>query len=410
MSQSSYYSKYLKYKTKYLLLKGAGTHDCHPTNKYSDICIPSNTGHYNTKQSCINDCETKYINHHLITANLKRETSQFYQFIKDLIKNEHARVFIKGGNVIGLYLLKMISKEPNFEDLFNKFLKLELIKDWDFMAFTKNPISTQYRSSLDAKAANYRLVPRAKTFILYQAKRPILIHGTALFEIAILDSDNYAKLEVPMTTMKIRVNEYNLKYIFMLAKTFLSKEYDHGFIKKILSTLTIITHPHKRGFYNPGKDFDTGGLSKEMIEFINDFANHDKGISQFLVIHLQDPFRMLYRLPEKNIPKSERIKEFIRANMLKGEPDWLLDKEVIEGLVERFAKELGEKIKGAGDIGVFLKGINFNRIMLEYNNLSDRNKELLGIMFGGLVGKSDEGGTGGLDKFIGFMEKIGVRG
>ena len=67
-------------------------------------------------------------------------------------------------------------------------------------------------------ASKQRLVPRAKTFVLYQTKYPILVYEKALFEIAILDSDStdFSKMEIPMTTMKVRVNLSNIKYIFML--------------------------------------------------------------------------------------------------------------------------------------------------------------------------------------------------
>jgi hypothetical protein len=49
-----------------------------------------------------------------------------------------------------------------------------------------------------------------------------MLDDKALFEISIVDSDSYSDLEIPLTTMKIRVHEYNIKYIFMFAKLFFS--------------------------------------------------------------------------------------------------------------------------------------------------------------------------------------------
>jgi len=398
-----YYDKYMKYKAKYLELKGGAInktskqerHECKPQNKYADICIPNPKGEYRTKDSCINDCENKYINHHLIKAHIKGETLQFYLFIKDIIKNENIDVYIKGGNVIGIYLLKMIYEKYKNDDLkfkhaFDEFLKLELIKDWDFAGYTKNEITQRYRENLDNIADKYKLVPRAKTFVLYRTKRPILIEEKALFEIAILDSDAYTKLEIPMTTMKVRVNEYNIKYIFMFAKSFLNKEFDFDIIKKMISKINVIVHPHKNGLYDPGNKFDKGGFSEELLKFIDEFAKKDKSISQFLIIHLQDPFRMLYRLPEKNIPKTEKIKKFIRED-IKGSklPNWLMDTEKISKLVKSFAKSLGQKLKDINDldkIDKFMCGLNLKSNRDKYDTLfSNDSKELLQLIFGPIL-------------------------
>lgn len=432
---NKYYNEYLKYKTKYLNLKGGERHDCKPENKYSEICIPNIKGQYKSKESCVNDCENKYINHQLIRANIKGETVKFYLFIKDIIQNEKIDVYVKGGNVIGLYVLKMIynkykNNDRAFKDAFDEFLKLELIKDWDFASYTKNKISQEYRDKLDSIAHKYKLVPRAKTFILYQTKHPILTDDKALFEISVLDSDAYSKLEIPMTTMKVKVTEYNLKYIYMFAKSFLSykltgEEFDFDILKKMINKINVITHPHKEGLYDPGSLFDKGCLNNELINFINDYSKKDKKIAQFLVIHIEDPFRLLFRLPEKNIPKTEKIKEFIRKELKESNmPSWLMDTDKISKLVESFAKSLGQKIgnvyadnfkktnsvtESMNKVVEFMKGVTFNRTQLEYDTFTDKNKEILKLIFKPLIGEvsieefkgMDE--TDNLIKFIKFL-------
>lgn len=404
-----YYEKYIKYKAKYLKLQEAGVaksdkerHECKPTNKYLEICIPNPKGQYKSKESCMNDCENKYINHQLIKAHIKGETLQFYLFIKDIIQNEKIDVYIKGGNVIGLAILKMIynkykNNDKEFKKCFDEFLKLNLVKDWDFASYTKNEITDAYRSKLDSIANKYKLVPRAKTFILYQTKRPIQIEGTALFEISVLDSDAYTKLEIPMTTMKVKVHEYNLKYIFMFAKSFLlhnikKEEFDLDIIKKMINKINIIVHPHKNGLYDPGKNFDEGGLSNDLVKFINNFVKQDKSLSQFLIIHIQDPWRMLYRLPVKNIPKTEKIKKFIREE-LKGVvmPNWLMDTDKISRLVKSFCTALGNKLADIGDlkqICEFMCGLNLKSNRDKYESLlSDESKKLLKLIFEPLIKK-----------------------
>lgn len=417
-----YHNKYKKYKSKYLNLKGGNIrYDCKPTNKFSDICIPNVIGKYKSKESCVNDCETKYIDSHLIQAHLKTETIKFTLFIRNLI-DENCSVYLKGGNVLGLIVLKMIytkygNNDNEFIKYFEKFLKLNLVKDWDFVAYTKKPIDDAYHQKLDKIAKKYNLVPKAKTFILYQSRNPILINDNVLLEISIVDSDAYSKLEIPLTTMKIKVNRHNLKYIYMLSKIFLSyqlanKSFDLDILKKIINKINIIVHPHKNGLYDPQKQYDIDQLSPDMIKFIEKFAHYDKKISQFLITHLKDPFRLLSRLPEKNIPKNDKIKEFIKTELKINPPSWLLDTAKVIKLVRSFIKALGYQLYDIYQIGGiqkvidFMNGISFNRIGSEYKDITDKNKELLYLMFDPLLDHIDIERMEDTDKLINFLKFI----
>jgi hypothetical protein len=424
-----YYKKYLKYKLKYYNLRnvnninnnvnidlcGGMRFDCDPKEKFKDICKENEKGKYKTKESCINDCENQYINKHLLDINIKGETVKFYLFIKDIIQNEKINVYIKGGNVIGLKLLKMIynkykNDDKKFREIFNKFLSLELIKDWDFAAYTTQPIDDKYREKLDKIAEKYKLVPRAKTFILYQTKRPILTEDKPLFEISIVeDADSFSKLEIPMTTMKVKITEYNLKYIYMFAKSFLAyknknEEFDFDIIKRMLDKINILIHPHKKGLYDVGEKkerYDKGELNDELIKFINTYDDFDKNFPQFLITHLEDPYRMLFRLIDKNIKKSEKIKQFIKDDM-KDDPrqTWLFDSKWLLDKIYVFMKAFGEKIhkiyideyyttnsleKSLHKVGKFLEGINFGRTEIELDNFSEDGKKLINLMLGKLI-------------------------
>jgi hypothetical protein len=427
---NSYYEKYMKSKQQYIDLKnhhasslqcgrneqygGKGIrHSCDPTKKYSNICAKDDKGYYKSEGKCINDCETKYITHHLTKSNIRGETVKFYLFIKDIIKNEKIDVYIKGGNVIGMYLLKMIynkykNDDAKFKKAFDEFLKLELMKDWDFAAYTESDrgshtrreITPDYRKKLDKMAKKYKLVPRAKTFVLYQTYKPILIDNKALFEIAILDSDAYSTLELPMTTMKVKVHEYNLKYIYMFAKSFLAHEltgeaFDFDILKKMIKSINVVVHPHESGLYVPGKHFDNGGLSDDLIYFINTFTEGDSKLSQFLVIHLQDPYRLLYRFPEKNVPKTKKIKKFIKSELpgtsKRDMPSWLMETSKLSKMTKAFAEALGQEIqkiyeKGSVDkVSEFTSGIKFCRTQIEYNNFSEESKDVLNVMLKPLI-------------------------
>jgi len=372
---------------------------CKPNNEFKDICIKDDTGQYKSKDGCINDCENKYINTHLIKAHIKGETMKFYLFIKDIIK-DHFNVYLKGGNVLGLMILKMIynkykNDDDKFESLFDDFLQLNLIKDWDFTAYTKIILNDTYRKKLDDIAAKYKLVPRAKTFILYQTQKPMLIDNNALFEISVLDSENYTKLEIPLTTMKIKVNEYNVKYVFILAKMFLSykltnEPFDLDMIKRVLSKFEINIHPSNKGLYSV-KNLDMGNLSNKMINFIKDFSKKDNDLMQFLIIHVSDLFRLLYRLPVKNLPKTDLIADFIKNKLDDKIPSWLLDTGNIKIIVNKFVDALSNKTNdiyvnyGVNSVVEFFDGINFNRLRSDYKILSDDSKTMLIHIFKPLI-------------------------
>ena len=95
-----YKQKYYKYKLKYINLKkinihnrrnlinemyGGGKYDCNPSKNFKEICFEKENGKYKSKESCINDCENKYITHNLVKANIKGESLKFQLFIKSTI-------------------------------------------------------------------------------------------------------------------------------------------------------------------------------------------------------------------------------------------------------------------------------------------------------------------------------------
>ena len=385
-------------------------------NNYSQICpnIPDKSklsklekNIFKTKVECENECEKKFITIQLKKSHLYNESIQFYLFIKDLIQKENMKIYIKGGNVIGLVVLKLIYDEyPNddikFERAFKKFLSLELIKDWDFTAYT-NGVDTddKYRSKLDKIASKYRLVPRAKTFILYQTRVPILVYDKALFEIAIIPADTpYSKMEIPLTTMKVEVTEHNLKYIFIMAKNFYSYKtkgipIDLSIVKKVISRTHIKIHSHKKGMYNPKPKIDTGELNEVLVNFISQFAGGDKYLSQFLITQLEDPYRLIYRMPEKNIVKTKQIEYFISQNLPKtSKPDWLLDTDKITNILNKFIDKLGLELKKIylekhlfDSVLDFLEGANFGKpqIQIEWGEFGSEAKNKIKKIFTPLI-------------------------
>lgn len=400
-----------------------GKYVCDPNkNKSEQICLPENKNNstksekntFHTKAECENECEKKFINVQLKKSKLFNESVQFYFFIRDLIQKEHMKIYIKGGNVIGLAVLKLIYDEYKHDDVkfdkaFKNFLSMELIKDWDFTAYTDGKDTDEkYRAKLDKMAAKYKLVPRAKTFILYQTKVPILVYEKALFEIAIIPADTpYSKMEIPLTTMKVKVDEHNLKYIFIMAKNFYSYQtksipFDLNIVKKVISRTNITIHPHKSGLYDPGSQIDLGDLNSNLVKFISDYTGKDKYWTQFLITQVEDPYRLIYRMPEKNIKKTNQIDEFISSNLKKTpKPDWLLDTNKASRVLEKFIDKLGLELKKIysqtqllESVLDFLDGANFGKpqIQIEWDEFDSGVKNRVRRIFEPtvkIIGKTD---------------------
>jgi len=432
---SIYKSKSTKKSTKKLTNKSIKSKfECYPENKFINICQENTNGKYNSKEGCVNDCEIKYINNKLTEIKIKQETIPFYLFIKDIINNEKLYVYLKGGNVLGLKVLKMIyikykSNDIKFIEVFNKFLELELIKDWDFSAYTQNDkeITSYYREHLDKVASKYKLHQRASTFILYQTKKPLLLEEKPLFEISLLDSDSWSKLEIPLTTMKVKINEYNIKYVFMFCKLFYSyknyeEEFDYDILYRMLEKINIIIYPHKNGLYNVSNNFDKGELNDELIEFIKKYDDFDKNIPQFLATHIEDPFRILYRLPEKNIPKNDKIKNFLKEHLDIKNEEWLFDSTFIKKMTKLFCENLGKKLveiykesyiktldikKSIERVDSFLKGVSLaRRIEMDYGMLTDNGKNLLKLIFNDLINEIDKKNINEIDMKINLFKFI----
>lgn len=378
--------------------------NCDPTKNFANICAEVDEGgKYTAKNKCVNDCIKKYINHNLISAKLKRETVQFTLLMKKLF-DEHMHIYIKGGTVLGLKVLKMVynryGESNKFKKYFDEFMELGLVRDWDFVAYSERDITDEYRDYLDETAAEYGLVPRAKTFILYQTKRPIQLDDQALFEIAILDGDALSSLELPMTTIKVKVRKNTLPYVYMLAKCFSSNKlhgipFDLDIIKYIMQDMRFVIYPHDtQGLFSTTEHFDTGTLTKDMLDFIERYADtrkshfESKNLQQFLITHIMEPNRMYYRLLVKNIPKAQKIRDFLRdAHIATNKPSWLLDgelvfKDLVPDFTTKFSDHLVERYKQKGIDGIneLVSGINWSRIQIEWEKMNDYGRYLIKIL------------------------------
>ena len=371
--------------------------NCEPENKFSEICSSNSKGYYNSKSSCMNDCENKYIKYNLKKANIFSETTIFSNFIYTLFSKNYD-VYLKGGTVLGLYILKLLynkydKNEKEFERHFNELVKLDLIKDWDFTSYTYKPIDENVEKELANIAQKNNLVRRGKTFILYQTEYPIKVNDSALFEISIMEDEIFSNLELPLTTMKIKINKKNLNHIFMFAKCFYSYKIKNipietDIIKHMISKLNFYIYPNKNGLFSINKNnYHIGNLNKNIVEYIHKFS-HNIDKEQFLITQIQEPNRIFYRLLEKNIPKTEKIVAFLKKYDLPSDHSWLLDTKSIEKLISTFISNLGDKlvdifnkqsnpVDGLNAVSDFLYGVYLKRIEIEYPNTGEKGKNLI---------------------------------
>ena len=381
---------------------GGIKYQCIPTNNFDEICQKGDEmSKYKSMESCLNDCEGQYIQKQLARSHLAQETTLFYHFIKKLMNDMDFVVTARGGNIIGLKVLKMMSdrykNDNDFEEHFKDFLELELIKDFDMASVkTGDPINLEFREKMDDIAKKFKLVNRAKTFLLYQTRKPILISGKALFEIGIMNPFTFLDLELPLTTMETRLDQYNLKYIFMIANMFYlyetkKQEINAKIIRRMLMRIYVDIHPCKAGLFDIKKsDLYFGNLSDEFITFIKSLEGINDNLIQFLAMLIVEPNRMFYRLIQKNVPKTDRIIRFIEKHKLSTKiPDWLIHTPKIRKLVDYFLDDMAKKmdniytknknspIEAINKVIDFTKGINFDRIKNYWNDYNDEGIRMI---------------------------------
>ena len=140
---------------------------------------------------------------------------------------------------------------------------------------------------------------------------------------------------------------------------------------------------------------DKGELSEPLINLIIKFSKGNINLQQFLVTHVEEPNRLLYRLIEKSIPKSIKIKTFLQQNNIYSDKiTWLLDADYITNQVDMFVQVLSDALYSLtkntnknkreiiADLDAFLDGVYLERIKLVYNDIKEKGFELLRVWFG----------------------------
>jgi len=274
--------------------------------------------------------------------DLETEIATWEQYLFQLLnKYPDAKIYLKGGSVLGLECLNQIVKKCNldndkFKQLYIDFTKLNLIKDWDFVFQCENYDIKEFYTinpHIKKEGTENRIIMR------YQR---LTIESDALFELAIQNKiSGLAGLELPLTSMCIPITTNNLKNLFMLIKKiYLNMSIDLLYLSHIFQTCIIqIDDCAFAGLFKilPGTSVDEADLSAQMLNLMKPIG--DNTIYQFLISQINQPCRFFLRLVEKNINKSEKIKQFfIKYEIIL--PTWLLDESLVEKIKVIFWTEL----------------------------------------------------------------------
>ena len=395
-------------------------YECNPTNKFVDICQVAKDGKYKSRQSCVNDCDRQYIFEEMKKARTSNETHLYYKFLVELM-SKGIRVYLKGGCALAVHILKMIlnkfPSETAFKKQFDKFLKLALIKDWDFYGYTYKPITEEFKKEITDIAKRYGMVSRAKRFILFQYKSAIMVADRdALFEINIAEKELICDMETVMSVMKIQLTKFNVKYIFMFATAFYNfidkkQDIDFQLIMYMVNKLKVDIHESNNGFFK-NNDMINCSLSAPMLTFIDNFIvahKLNKNSKQFFVSQIKEPKRLYFRLLTKNLPKSERIEQFLSELGFPKQP-WLLDHKLINKIIPLFTDALADEIaklykKGKYKlVNEFLLNVNFKPVRDEYDRFTPEGLVYINKILDPLI-KHSKQAEPSLSEILQFLSK-----
>jgi hypothetical protein len=302
--------------------------------------------------------------------SIQQEFTGWRTYIKDILTKYNSKIYIKGGAILGLQCLKLSIEHcnnNNFEQHFNNF-KQKLgfvIKDWDFVLVCPDCNTKDfYTSNIDFnKEGETIIVMRYKT----QSNR-ILINSEALFEMAIRNVyDPLSELEMPLSSMKVSITLDNYDMLFtLMERLYLHKQYnlpiDFDYLVNTLKNVDIIIDDHdENGLFNVNyNNYHDANLSNEMLQCIKSVSNNNLNIEQFLISQIKEPDRLFFRLFEKNIPKSIKIKEYFNNNNI----GWLPNTKFIDEIVNKFISILKDNVNN-----IYQK--HYQNMKSEYDNISN---------------------------------------
>lgn len=311
---------------------------------------------------------------HLLDRNyLDKNTFNNWQLFiqKILINYPNSKLYLKGGAVIAINLLKVICLNKIDIDVFKQ---LDLINDFDFVLEDEACCNDYFYYEFGEEFNIYlngdkKRKQRGKTTLR------VMRDQSKKFELSVC-SKQTDKLELPLTSMSIDITCDNFVNIFRI----IDNIYDISFLNEL--HVNVPDHDNNGMFDligingNPLKVTDISLMIKNVIEEITDNINYQ----QCLIYLVQNPTN-ISRLYYKNIPKSNKIKEFYQQYLpLTDMPTYLISSE-IPLILNKFIDDIGLMVdeiygKYRNDIAILTENIYYyDRQFNEYNCIYD----LIGI-------------------------------
>ncbi|ARF10873.1 hypothetical protein Hokovirus_3_146 [Hokovirus HKV1] len=227
------------------------------------------------------------------------------------------KIYLKGGSVLGFYLLKIFIEQnkinsENF-DIIKKF-----IKDYDFMIIIKDH---QEKNKIKNIFLNNNFIDEGKSFVVLRHKNKLLINNEALFELSMKYKETKTDFEMPLTRFKIKLTRNNINNIFTIADNFYNNNDNNIHLTKLLEE-TIIIPKSNNGLFDV-KNIDMKNVNKLIIQCLD---NIDHNMKQFIISHFVQPDRLFFRL-DKNLCKTRLIYDIIKKYEIKQDTNWLITDE-----------------------------------------------------------------------------------
>jgi hypothetical protein len=312
---------------------------------------------------------------------LQTDIDNWKRFIANIFANyPNSELYLKGGSVIGFLLLKEIyNHHGKFDAIYENFKQMNLIKDYDFVLEEEECCSDYFYYEF-GRECNISLNGTHK----YQGKRTFLhvmrsidiLKSDELFEMSVCVKDT--NIELPLTTMKIKITKDNFIDIFELIEKNTSGTIVRDDLK-ILEQINVDIPKHdNNGMFECEQNIDYLGLSNIISNVINGISDNNNH-RQCLCYLVKNPTD-LSRLRVKNIPKSDKIKNFYRQ-YFQEIPTWLLNNDVILNIVDKFINIIGDIVndiysKYNIDIDTIISNIDKLENMM---NIYDCDYDLAGI-------------------------------
>ena len=262
--------------------------------------------------------------------NTNTELNNWKKYVSNILKSNN-KLYIKGGNALGLFILKSFIYNYNFDEYYEMFLTFGFIKDWDFYCYGIDDVSSEtilekYNMTLEGKKIK---IIRYKTI-----HERLLVDNFPLIELAIHEKEQLSDMEIPLTCIKIPITSDNLNNIFDTISMFYNNSINKNILVKLFESIDFSQYtPNQYGLFSANSNiFDDGDLSSKFFEIITNYTIDEQ---QFIISHMKQPDRLFTRLIQKNIPKSNNIIKFCKSIGI-DKYNFILDEQFINNIIWKF--------------------------------------------------------------------------